>query len=103
MSTMNPPEPTNEQLWAQPPLAAPGTAPVSGQHLAPIPAPAPLPIQPGRATGTDKTTFSLAIVSLGVGIPLTAIASDAAGIVGLIVSWVGIVAVNLVYAWGRRR
>lgn len=42
-------------------------------------------------------SFVLAIVSLGVAIPITAIAVTQAGLVGLIVVWIGIVAVNAVY------
>lgn len=42
-------------------------------------------------------SFVLAIVSLGCAIPITAIAVTQAGLVGLIVVWIGIVAVNAVY------
>jgi hypothetical protein len=42
-------------------------------------------------------SFILAIVSLGVAIPITAIAVTQAGLVGLVVVWIGIVAVNAVY------
>jgi len=47
--------------------------------------------------------FVLAIVSTALGIPLTAIAAGTAGVAGLIVAWIGIVLVNTVYAWSRRR
>jgi hypothetical protein len=43
----------------------------------------------------DGTSLVLAIVSLGTGIPITAIAADAGGVQGIIVAWAGIVGVNL--------
>jgi hypothetical protein len=46
--------------------------------------------------------LALAITSLGVGIPLTAIAASEAGLPGLIVAWIGIVCVNAAYASRRR-
>ena|SRR5437763_3674533 len=42
-------------------------------------------------------SFVLAIVSLAVAIPLTAIGVTQAGLVGLLVVWIGIVLVNAVY------
>jgi hypothetical protein len=39
--------------------------------------------------------LALAIVSLGTGIPITAIAADAGGVQGMIVAWAGIVGVNV--------
>ena len=102
-------EPTNAELWAQPPAMPP--APTGSQGLAPVPhplPPAPLPqapLPPAPLTGPqqrpDRTTFVLAIVSIALGIPLTAIASGTAGLPGLLVAWVGIVLVNIVYARGR--
>lgn len=47
--------------------------------------------------------LALTIVSLGVGIPITGIAADQVGLMGIAVSWGGIVAVNAVFALGRRR
>jgi hypothetical protein len=99
-------EPTNAELWAQPP-AMPQPTPAS-QELAPVPHPlppapvpqAPLPVPQQRP---DRTTFVLAIVSVALGIPLTAIASGTAGLPGLLVAWVGIVLVNVVYGRGRHR
>ena len=80
-------------------------APATHQELAPISRPlapaqpqAPLPSVPQRP---DRTTFVLAIVSIALGIPLTAIASGTAGFAGLLVAWVGIVLVNIVYARTR--
>lgn len=52
----------------------------------------------------DDGALPLAICSLIFGIPLTAIAAGTVGLVGLIVCWVGIAAVNVAYAArGRRR
>jgi len=56
----------------------------------------------GRTTGTDPG-FVLGLVSLGAGIPVTAISSAIAGTWGLVVSWAGIVGVNIAHALGRRR
>ena len=50
-----------------------------------------------RRESAREGSFVLAIVSLGCAIPITAIAATQAGIVGLIVVWVGIVFVNAVY------
>ncbi len=106
MSSSDYREPTNEELWVQPPpVAAPPPAP---QGLAPLqhsPVPAPVHYAPSPvlAQRPDRTPFVLAIVSCALGIPLTAIASSQAGIAGLIVAWIGIVLVNMTYAWSRRR
>jgi hypothetical protein len=53
------------------------------------------------ARNKDDHALALAIVSLGVAIPLTAIASDKAGFAGILVAWLGIVLVNFVYGMGR--
>ena len=45
--------------------------------------------------------LALSIVSLGTGIPITAIAAEQGGIVGIIAAWAGIVGVN--FAFSRRR
>jgi hypothetical protein len=45
--------------------------------------------------------LALAIVSLGTGIPITAIAADGGGVQGIIVAWLGIVGVN--FAFSRRK
>jgi hypothetical protein len=62
---------------------------------------APTPAQ--AADAKDNSSFIVALVSLGAGIPITAISSENAGIAGLIVSWAGIAAVNIAQALGRRR
>jgi hypothetical protein len=60
------------------------------------------PAQPAKRDSThDDKTLALAIVSLGVAIPLTAIGVTQAGLVGLAIVWIGIVLVNLAYS--RRR
>lgn len=52
----------------------------------------------------DSHRLALAIVSLGTGIPITAVAAGTAELPGLVVAWAGIVGVNLSYALrGRRR
>ncbi len=94
-------EPTNEALWAQPPLDAPAIYP--GQSLAPVAAPTPTAAPaPAELAKNDKSQFVLAIVSLGIGIPATAIAGPINGIPGLLIVWLGIVLVNLIYGWTRR-
>jgi len=45
-------------------------------------------------------SFLLALVSLGFGVPLTAIASSNSGLAAVIVVWLGIVLVNAVYNRG---
>ena len=50
--------------------------------------------------------FALGIVSLGAGVPITAIAAINVdpGALGVMIAWAGIVGVNLAAAWnGRRR
>ena len=56
-----------------------------------------------RSSRTQR--FVLGIVSVGAGIPITAIAgSDThGGLMGLAVAWAGIVGVNVAAAWGARR
>ncbi|HIT74449.1 MAG TPA: hypothetical protein IAA98_02570 [Candidatus Avipropionibacterium avicola] len=49
--------------------------------------------------------FVLAIVSLGTGIPITAIAAESVdpGLLGLAVAWAGIIGVNLTHYLARKR
>lgn len=103
MSTADQREPTNDELWAQPPTI---TTPAAGHGLAPIPqaattAPVPVPVAPPHQT-QDRTVFVLAIVSVALGIPLTAISSATVGFPGLLVVWTGIVLVNFFYGRSRR-
>ncbi len=51
---------------------------------------------------SNGTQLALGIVSLALAIPLTAIASGA-GTFMMILVWLGIVAVNLAFAWSRHR
>jgi hypothetical protein len=50
-----------------------------------------------------KRQLALGIVSLGVGIPITAISAAIADLPGLTVAWLGIAAVNLAHAMQSRR
>lgn len=53
----------------------------------------------------ENHRFVLGIISLGSGIPITAIAATNVdqGLLGVIAAWAGIVGVNAVFAWGNRR
>jgi hypothetical protein len=96
-------EPTNEELWAQPPSApAQPAPPVPAMRPQPSLQPMGQPPYPAEVNKPDRSRFTLAIVSLALGIPLTAIAAGTSGTFGLILSWVGIIAVNAVYALGGR-
>jgi hypothetical protein len=55
------------------------------------------PVQPPRRQG-DHPQFVVVLASLVLGIPLTAIASSNSGLIGVIVVWFGIVAINFAYA-----
>ncbi|MER7754332.1 hypothetical protein [Kitasatospora sp. NPDC097643] len=59
--------------------------------------------RPGR--GGPRPGSRLAVVSLALGIPLTAIAGDPGhgGIIGLLACWAGIVGVNFAAAFADRR
>lgn len=50
----------------------------------------------------NSNRFVLGIVSLGAGIPISAISASSADLPGLMVAWAGIVGVNAVFAWGNR-
>jgi len=103
MSSADYREPTNDELWLQPPAPA-QPAPVPNA-LAPVqPVQPPVVVQPSaqpRPHSTDRSAFILAIVSLVLAIPLTAIASSR-GVLEMILVWLGIVAVNFVYGFRRR-
>ncbi len=64
--------------------------------------PVPVPVAPPSHPAQDRTVFVLALVSVALGIPLTAISSATAGLPGLLVVWTGIVLVNFFYARSRR-
>ena len=63
--------------------------------------PAPLPAHPGRER--DPGGLALAIISIVAAIPITAIAADMIGPFGVVVSWAGLVGINLARSVGRRR
>jgi hypothetical protein len=50
----------------------------------------------------DRTPMIVALVSLGTGIPITAIAGGLGGVSGILITWIGIAAVNVAYGWRRR-
>jgi hypothetical protein len=54
-----------------------------------------------RRSNTQR--FVLGIVSLGTGLPITAVSAAYADLPGILVAWAGIVGVNAVFAWGNRR
>ncbi|GAB2485783.1 hypothetical protein GCM10027187_61700 [Streptosporangium sandarakinum] len=60
------------------------------------------PQSPGNRRKGDGTV-AIALGSLGIGVPLTAIAAGEAGAAGLLLAWGGIVAVNIAHALSRRR
>jgi hypothetical protein len=62
---------------------------------------APAPTQ--VAETKDNSSLVVSLVSLGAGIPITALSSETAGVAGLLVSWAGIAAVNVAHALSRRR
>jgi hypothetical protein len=49
-----------------------------------------------------RESMGMALGSLGIGIPLTGIASGNGGVWGLVVCWGGILGVNVAHAWARR-
>ena len=51
----------------------------------------------------QRQGFVIGIISLGTGIPITAISVDQGGLPALLVAWAGIVGVNLAQRLGRRR
>lgn len=62
--------------------------------------------RPAESSGEDESRnqrFALGIVSLGTGIPITAIAGGVAETAGVVLAWAGIVGVNVAFAWGNRR
>jgi hypothetical protein len=55
------------------------------------------------ARGDRQRQLALAIVSLGGGIPITAISASISGLPGLITAWAGIAVVNVAHALVVRR
>ena len=54
-----------------------------------------------RSSDGRGEQLALSIVSLGTGIPITAIAAEQGGVVGMLVVWAGIVGVN--FSFSRRK
>lgn len=57
----------------------------------------------GREKDREQRQFILGIVSLGAGIPITAISAALENVPGLIVAWTGIVGINVAHALRDRR
>jgi hypothetical protein len=59
----------------------------------------------GTLSSVSERGMSLAVPlgTVGMGIPITAIASDSAGLAGILVAWLGIATVNVAYALARLR
>ena len=66
-----------------------------------LPEPAPRPRHPNRET--DPGGLALAIISIVAAIPITAIAADMIGLIGVIVCWAGLVGINFARTSARRR
>ncbi len=56
-----------------------------------------------RSSGWDSQGLVIALVSLGVSVPVTALAAITTDVRSVLVVWAGIVGVNLANAWGRRQ
>ncbi len=65
------------------------------------PAP-PAPPMPAAQPMSQNARLALALTSLGIAIPCTAIAGGISGLPGLIVVWTGVVLVNVAAAFGPR-
>ncbi|MDP9869979.1 MULTISPECIES: hypothetical protein [Streptosporangium] len=73
-----------------------------GRHPHPGPYPEPHPgHRPRQRKGGSSTAIALG--SMGIGIPLTAIAAGEAGTAGLLLAWGGIVVINIAHAISRWR
>ncbi|MFC4061809.1 hypothetical protein ACFOWE_26195 [Planomonospora corallina] len=81
-------------------IAARVRAEIGAAGAAPYP-PYAQPQPPDKRKGDGSVAVTLG--SLGIGIPLTAIAATEAGFFGMVLAWGGIVAVNLAHALGRLR
>jgi hypothetical protein len=67
--------------------------PYQNQHQ-----PAQVPLAPHKG---DSAATWVALASLVLGVPITAIATENAGIFGAMVAWAGIATVNVAHAIGR--
>ncbi len=54
--------------------------------------------RPAREQGRGGTELTLAVVSLGVAVPLTAISAATAGFLAVLVVWLGLVGINWAYS-----
>ncbi len=83
-----------------------GYPPVPGYPQAPgypvAPQPAGPPQQPRKSDG-DGGGLALAICSVVAGIPITAIAAENEGTFAMMISWAGLVGINLARAISRSR
>lgn len=52
--------------------------------------------------GYDPGQIGVAIGSIALGIPVTAVAGSTAELPGIVVAWIGIIVVNVLYARSRR-
>jgi hypothetical protein len=55
------------------------------------------------ARGDRQRQLALGIVSIGGGIPITAVSASISGLPGLVTAWAGIAVVNIAHAWVNRR
>jgi hypothetical protein len=53
---------------------------------------------PGKAKNPGAAMIPMVLGSMGISIPLTAIAASSAGFVGLLITWLGIVVINVAAA-----
>src|SRR5258706_13715249 len=64
------------------------------------------PAAPAKPASRERSAFALAIVSMALGIPLTALTVTAGthpvGIAGLLVVWLAITVINVAYSWHLR-
>ncbi|MBB2915447.1 hypothetical protein FHS43_006767 [Streptosporangium becharense] len=58
---------------------------------------------PDRRPPRDSSPIAMMLASMGMGIPLTVITAEYGGGAGLLLSWGGIVTINVAYALGRLR
>jgi hypothetical protein len=64
----------------------------------------PEPVRPSHPSREqDPGGLALAIVSVVAAIPITAISADMIGPFGVVISWAGLVMINVARAAGRRR
>ncbi|WP_433257276.1 hypothetical protein ACQPYK_19960 [Streptosporangium sp. CA-135522] len=72
-------------------------------HAGARPQHGPHPDQRHQQRRGGSSSVPIALGSMGIGIPLTAIAVDQAGTAGLLLAWGGIVAINFAHAISRWR